>query len=180
MTGHSAETVAQQEASGFLLGAISKREDELCQLTDRLLSEGSGSAEAYGSEIREFVISRLAGNRTLHSKDVPLARAELGKRVKGIRTLPFQLEQEGFYIAEGKWKLLGGFPETGPKHPPSDWSIWLRGLDLNQRPLGYEPNNSMTRLCLSTTYVYLALAFSTLFRGILFSICSQLVLNCLG
>ena len=24
--------------------------------------------------------------------------------------------------------------------PPTDWIDWLRGLDLNQRPLGYEPN----------------------------------------
>ena len=28
----------------------------------------------------------------------------------------------------------------GPKTPVTDWFDWLRGLDLNQRPLGYEPN----------------------------------------
>ena len=29
--------------------------------------------------------------------------------------------------------------------------VWLRGLDLNQRPLGYEPYNNISRLCLSIT-----------------------------
>ena len=54
---------------------------------------------------------------------------------------------------------------------------WLRGLDLNQRPLGYEPNKSMARLCLSMTYVDLVLPFSAHLRGVLFSICSQSVLR---
>ena len=49
----------------------------------------------------------------------------------------------------------------------------LRGLDLNQRPLGYEPNLSMARLCLSMIYVEVVLRFSTLFWGILFSTCSS-------
>ena len=32
-------------------------------------------------------------------------------------------------VAEGKWDISGGWGR-----------YWLRGLDLNQRPLGYEPN----------------------------------------
>ena len=50
---------------------------------------------------------------------------------------------------------------------------WLRGRDLNPRPLGYEPNLSMARLCLSMIYVEVVLRFSTLFWGILFSTCSS-------
>ena len=50
---------------------------------------------------------------------------------------------------------------------------WLPGRDLNPRPLGYEPNLSMARLCLSMIYVDVDLRFSTLFWGILFSICSS-------
>ena len=61
-------------------------------------------------------------------------------------------------------RALSGIPEKRP---------WLRGLDLNQRPLGYEPNKPMTRLCLSITYVDLVLPFSAHLRGVLFSICSQ-------
>ena len=50
---------------------------------------------------------------------------------------------------------------------------WLRGRDLNPGPLGYEPSKSMARLCLSMIYVDVDLRFSTLFWGILFSICSS-------
>ena len=54
-------------------------------------------------------------------------------------------------------------------------SGWLRGLDLNQRPLGYEPTQSMAPLCLSIVYVEVVLRFFTLFWGILclFSTCSS-------
>src|SRR5437879_11151825 len=51
---------------------------------------------------------------------------------------------------------------------------WLRGLDLNQRPLGYEPNKPMARLCFSMIYMHLASPFYTLFQGVLFSICSSI------
>jgi len=50
---------------------------------------------------------------------------------------------------------------------------WLRGRDLNPGPLGYEPNLSMARLCISMIYVEVDLRFSTLFWGILFSTCSS-------
>ena len=55
--------------------------------------------------------------------------------------------------------------------------MWLRGPDLNQRPLGYEPYKPMARLCFSMTYVHVVLRFSTLFCLILFSICSSIVLQ---
>jgi len=54
---------------------------------------------------------------------------------------------------------------------------WLRGRDLNPGPLGYEPNLSMARLCLSMICLVVVCRFSTLFWGILFSICSSIVLR---
>ena len=53
----------------------------------------------------------------------------------------------------------------------------VAGVDLNQRPLGYEPTKSMARLCLSMIYIEVVLRFFTVFRGNLFSICSQFVLE---
>jgi hypothetical protein len=50
---------------------------------------------------------------------------------------------------------------------------WLRGLDLNQRPPGYEPQEQLARLCLSMTYVVAVRWCSTVFRGVLFPICSR-------
>src|SRR5271155_1066111 len=49
---------------------------------------------------------------------------------------------------------------------------WLRGLDLNQRSPGYEPQDQLARLCLSTTYVHGRCRCSTVFQGVLFPICS--------
>jgi len=37
---------------------------------------------------------------------------------------------------------------TGERHCCSQWRSWLRGVDLNHRPLGYEPK----LLVISTTY----------------------------
>ena len=46
----------------------------------------------------------------------------------------------GHYVAKREWKLIGSQQDAlqalGPVHRGN--SFWLRGLDLNQRPLGYE------------------------------------------
>ena len=83
-------------------------------------------------------------------------------------------------------RSAGSSGSNGPKQKrPSDVAIakpfvfqkdgWLRGLDLNQRPPGYEPNEGIARLCFSMTYVCLALSSSCLFTGPLFPICSRFV-----
>ena len=118
-----AEAVAHQGGSGFLLEAMAERERELRQITDCLLAEGPGSVEAELSEIRQFVTTRLADIRTLLAKDVSLARIELAKHIKEIRMKPTEMGAERFYLAEGEWNLLGGFPGTGPTRQPSDWRV---------------------------------------------------------
>ena len=102
---------------------MAERERELRQITDSLLAEGPGSVEAELSEIRQFVTTRLADIRTLLAKDVPLARIELAKHIKEIRMNPTEREAERFYVADGEWNLLGGFPGTGPTRQPSDWRV---------------------------------------------------------
>jgi hypothetical protein len=49
-------------------------------------------------------------------------------------------EGKGQCIAEGEWRLLGNEKEARNAMEPGPEIDWLRGLDLNQRPLGYEPN----------------------------------------
>ena len=85
--------------------------------------------------------AKLMDIRILVSDDVPLAKIELAKHVMEIRVKPIEMGADEFPIAAGERNLLEGVPEIGPTRQPSDWRVgWLRGLDLNQRPLGYEPN----------------------------------------
>jgi len=49
-----------------------------------------------------------------------------------------------YYIAEGTWDLLGTDPLAPIFGVPAEGRIgWLRGVDLNHRPLGYEPRRSI-------------------------------------
>jgi hypothetical protein len=54
------------------------------------------------------------------------------------------------------------------------WRIWLRGVDLNHQPLGYEPQKIFPSLYSSLIYLHLVPRFYTLFRLILFPTCSSI------
>jgi hypothetical protein len=134
-----ADAVAQNGASGFLLEALREREKALCEMSNQLLSDSPQSVDAELAVIRGYVTTRLADIRSLLAKNVPLARVGLAKHVREIRMQPSTVGAERFYVAEGEWNLLGSFPGTGPTRQPSDWRVrMVGGLDLNQRPLGYE------------------------------------------
>jgi hypothetical protein len=47
-------------------------------------------------------------------------------------------------------------------------------VDLNHRPLGYEPQKMISRLYSSLIYLHLVPRCSTLFRGVLFPTCSSI------
>ncbi len=105
--------VAESGHSTFLLEAIAERERELREITERLLSNGPGSVEEQVRDIRQFVSERLADLQSLLYADVATAKAELAKHVTEIRMMPQQAAGERYYVAEGNWDLLGGYPETG-------------------------------------------------------------------
>ena len=96
-----------------LIAAMKARQSELDAITDRLLSTEPGSIDAKLGEIRTFVTSRIADLRTLLSKDVALARAEVIKHVREIEMTP-QMDGEPHYEAHGDWDLLG---ETVDRQP---------------------------------------------------------------
>ncbi len=113
-----AAAVADGGHSTALLQAIAERERERQEIMARLLSQESGSTEAELSDIRQFVTERLGDVRKLLYMDVDLARTELAKHVSKIRMLPHYFGASGHYIAEGKWDLLGGYPQNGRTRQP--------------------------------------------------------------
>jgi hypothetical protein len=132
-----AETAALTGPSAFLVEAISDRERQMREITERLLSKEPGSIETHLSGIRQFVTKRLEDLQGLLSGETSLARTEFKKHVGEIRMVPQYGEGRPHYLAEGFWDLLG--KETGPSHNTALYQFgWLRGLDLNQRPSGYE------------------------------------------
>ena len=125
------DAIAEQGHSAFLLKAISDRESELQEITERLLSEKQGSIEQDIGEVRRFVSERLSNLRNLLFKDVALARAELSKHVTEIRMEPNLTERH--YTAMGEWDLLGRYPKTGrARHLPGVRARMVAGA-------GFEP-----------------------------------------
>jgi hypothetical protein len=105
--------------------AINEREQELRQITDRLLSTGPESVDARLGEIRLFVNKQLSDIRQLLSKqeavDPATVRTELRKHVSEIRMNPQPGNKRSHYVAEGSWDLVG--KETGPHHEAAPLSI---------------------------------------------------------
>jgi hypothetical protein len=134
------ETIALCGHSPALVEAINRREGELRDIAQRLLSAEPGSVSAQVADIRRFVSERLGNIRQLLNADVQRAKVELAKHVSRIEMRPQTEGKKGHYIAVGEWNLLGGSRGLALPKPPKSAFGWLRGVDLNHRPLGYEPN----------------------------------------
>ena len=129
-----AETAAQTGPSVFLIEAISNRERQMREITERLLSKEPGSIEAHLSGIRQFVTKRLEDLQGLLSGETSLARTELKKHLGEIRMIPQYGETRPHYVAEGVWDLLG--KETGPSHNTAPLPIRMVA------GVGFEPTTS--------------------------------------
>ncbi len=114
-----------KDPASFLIQAINEREQELRQITDKLLSTGPESIDSRLDEIRLFVTKKLSDIRELlarHESADPVAvRTELRKHVSEIRMTPQPGARRPHYLAEGAWDLVG--KETGPHHEAAPLSI---------------------------------------------------------
>ncbi len=102
--------VAESGHSKSLLEEIARKEAEIQSITDGLLLATPKSIESRIDEIRTFVASGLKDLRDLLRKDTALARTELLKHSSEITMTPHRPHHDSarrFYIADGKWDLLG-------------------------------------------------------------------------
>ena len=106
-----------------LLGELARKEAELQEITDRLLSNSQESIEARIGEIRTLVTEGIQRLSTLPREDAALARAELLKHSGEITMFPHRNEKYRFYIAEGNWDLLGRDPIMDRGRQCHDWRL---------------------------------------------------------
>lgn len=91
------------------MGEITKRERELSEISNRLLSSKPSSIWSRITAVRENAIRRIRDLRQYFNGDVATARAYLTKHVEEIVTDP----EAGIYVASGSWNLLGSRYDAG-------------------------------------------------------------------
>jgi site-specific DNA recombinase len=123
-----ASAVAEGGHSDSLLAAIGEREQELTKTNDSLRADQRTARSS--EELRRFATERLSILPGLLARDVLLARAELSRHVTSITMNPTETQGIRRYTCQGDWNLLGTLDSLGAFG-------WLRGADLNRRPLGY-------------------------------------------
>ena len=116
--------------SKSILEEIGRKEAELHGIADSLLSATPESIASRVGEIRSFVTRGLTDLRELFRKDIALARTELLKHSSEITMTPQSDSGRRFYVAEGKWDLLGKDWSEGASRVAGGFG-WLRGSDLN-------------------------------------------------
>jgi hypothetical protein len=108
--------LAKGSKSPAIIGEITKREQEISDISDRLLSAKPDSIHSRIDKMRLMATAQMRNVRELLRGDVTLARAELLKHVSKI-----VLKPDGkTYVAEGNWKLLGDTTQGWCRGPESN------------------------------------------------------------
>jgi site-specific DNA recombinase len=89
--------------SPAVMEEITRREREISDISDRLLSADPQSIHSRVKELREKALDRIRDLRQYLANDTPTARAYLTRHVERIVMDP----AGGRYIASGGWNLLG-------------------------------------------------------------------------
>ena len=98
-----ADGLAMGIHSPTVMGEIAKRERELSEIGDRLLSSQPRSVQSRIAKLKEIAMGRIRDLRQYIGGDSAIARAHLVKHVESI-----VMEPNGkAYIASGSWNLLG-------------------------------------------------------------------------
>jgi site-specific DNA recombinase len=102
-TARLADGLARGLYSVTVMAEISRREREISEISDRLLSSKPDSVRSRIKKLREVVLSRMRDLRQYLTGGAATARAWLTKHVDKIVMQP----DGGIYVASGKWDLLG-------------------------------------------------------------------------
>lgn len=86
-----------------VMAEIARREREVREIADRLLSSEPDSARSRIHKLREAAVAKMREIREYLASDPATARVWLSKHVERIVMQP----DGGVYIASGNWKLLG-------------------------------------------------------------------------
>lgn len=98
-----AEGLARGIHSPAIVTEIAKREREISEISDRLLSSDPDSIHSRVEKLRQMAMVRIRDLRQYLNSDTATARAHLVKHVESI-----VMEPSGkAYVASGKWNLLG-------------------------------------------------------------------------
>jgi site-specific DNA recombinase len=102
-TARLADGLARGLYSVTVMAEISRRELEISDISDRLLSSKPDSVRFRIKKLRESALSRMRDLRRYLAGDAAIARAWLMKHVDKIVMQP----DGGIYVASGNWNLLG-------------------------------------------------------------------------
>ena len=104
-----AHAITQRQQSQTLMKAITEREPEVREITNKLLEPGPDSLQRTLEVLREFAITRLAKIRELisHPASIDLARAVLAEHFGTFTLEPTIHEGAPVYLAHGKVDFFG-------------------------------------------------------------------------
>jgi hypothetical protein len=123
-TARLADGLARGLYSVTVMAEISRREREISEISDRLLSSKPDSVRSRIKKLRDVVLSRMQDLRQYLTGGAATARAWLTKHVDKIVMQP----DGGIYVASGKWDLLGSGRGDGAEGAVCSLLPHLRGV----------------------------------------------------